>query len=222
MPFQPFDARAQLTVYRRNLPHWRQEGCTYFVTFRLADSIPRSVMLAWEEERRFWLMAHGIAGSLRTPASAEKYRLIDAKERHAFERNQAHQLHLELDQCHGKCLLARLEIQEDLQIALRHFHGERCRCGDWVVMPNHVHWLVTPLNGWKLEGLLNSIKGFVSAQASARGAKAGRMWQAESYDRIVRDRSELDAFRKYIAENPVKAHVAEGQYAIYRAEWAEA
>ena len=89
-------------------------------------------------------------------------------------------------------------------------------------MPNHVHWLVTPLNGWKLEGLLNSIKGFVSAQASARGAKVGRMWQAESYDRIVRDRRELDAFRKYIADNPGKAHVAEGQYAMYRAEWAEA
>lgn len=29
--------------YRRNLPHLRIEGATYFVTFRLADSIPESI-----------------------------------------------------------------------------------------------------------------------------------------------------------------------------------
>ena len=32
-----------MRVYERNLPHWRQEGGTYFVTFRLADSLPASV-----------------------------------------------------------------------------------------------------------------------------------------------------------------------------------
>ncbi|HSG71752.1 MAG TPA: hypothetical protein VLA12_15120, partial [Planctomycetaceae bacterium] len=29
-------------IYRRHLPHWRQEGATYFLTFRLADSIPQT------------------------------------------------------------------------------------------------------------------------------------------------------------------------------------
>ena len=52
IPFQPFNPRAEMTLYRRDLPHWRQEGCTYFVTFCLADSIPRSIWRAWQEERR--------------------------------------------------------------------------------------------------------------------------------------------------------------------------
>ncbi len=39
---KPFDPHASVRVYRRNLPHWRQDGCTYSVTFGLADAIPRS------------------------------------------------------------------------------------------------------------------------------------------------------------------------------------
>ena len=217
--FRPFRPYAPMTLYRRNLPHWRQEGCTYFATFRLADSIPRHRLLAWEEERRIWLAAHGINDGLRDPASAERYLPINERERRAFERRQAHRLHVELDHGHGSCLLALPEVREFLQTALQHFHGERCRCGDWVIMPNHVHWLVAPMNGWKLESVLNSIKGFVSVQASVRGIKAGRLWQAESYDRIVRSREELTAFQKYIEKNPAKAHVAAGRFAAYRADW---
>jgi hypothetical protein len=32
-----FDSEADFQVYRRKLPHWRQAGVTYFVTFRLAS-----------------------------------------------------------------------------------------------------------------------------------------------------------------------------------------
>jgi hypothetical protein len=46
--------------YRRNLPHLRIEGATYFVTFRLADSIPETIARQWQEERHQWLRAHGI------------------------------------------------------------------------------------------------------------------------------------------------------------------
>jgi type I restriction enzyme R subunit len=219
IPFQPYNPRAPVCSYRRNLPHWRQDGCTYFVTFRLADSIPRPILLEWETERKTWLAAHGITDGLCGPDAAERYRAIDARECRAFEKRQAHRLHLELDRSHGNCLLAQADIQEAVQVALGHFHGERCWCGDWVIMPNHVHWLLTPLSGWPLEGLLRSIKGFVSVTASAHGAKAGRLWQAESYDRIVRNRVELEAYRKYIATNPAKAHVKPGRFAVYQAEW---
>jgi len=30
-----------------NLPHWRQQGVTYFVTFRLADSLPQAKLDQW-------------------------------------------------------------------------------------------------------------------------------------------------------------------------------
>ena len=47
-----FDPEADFQVYRRNLPHWRQAGVKYFVTFRLADSLPTQKLAALKEEKR--------------------------------------------------------------------------------------------------------------------------------------------------------------------------
>jgi len=57
-PFVPLDENKAVRIYHRNLPHWRQEGVTYFVTFRLADSIPDHVRQGWEDEKGNWLKAH--------------------------------------------------------------------------------------------------------------------------------------------------------------------
>ncbi len=59
-PFVPFDECKAVRIYRRNLPHWRQDGTTYFVTFRLGDSLPRRVLDQWEYEKQLWLAARGI------------------------------------------------------------------------------------------------------------------------------------------------------------------
>ncbi len=58
--FRPFNPRGPLRNYVRNLPHWRQPGATYFVTFRLIDSIPSRVLAIWHEERNHWLRVRGI------------------------------------------------------------------------------------------------------------------------------------------------------------------
>jgi putative transposase len=57
--FQGLDPNKPLTVYERHLPHWRQDGATYFVTFRLADSLPQTKLdelaalkLEWEQRQK--------------------------------------------------------------------------------------------------------------------------------------------------------------------------
>jgi hypothetical protein len=40
--FRGLDPNLPIRFYQRHLPHWRQVGATYFVTFRLADSIPQA------------------------------------------------------------------------------------------------------------------------------------------------------------------------------------
>jgi hypothetical protein len=45
--FQPFNPDGELRIYVRSLPHWRQPGATYFVTFRQGDSIPERVLAEW-------------------------------------------------------------------------------------------------------------------------------------------------------------------------------
>ncbi len=59
IPFKAFNGRAEVRIYHHGtLPHWRQDGCTYFVTFRLADSLPQSVVAKLKEKRERWLARH--------------------------------------------------------------------------------------------------------------------------------------------------------------------
>jgi hypothetical protein len=58
VPFRGFDPYAEVPVVRRRLPHWRQICVTYFITFRLADSVPQSLLHQWRDERAAWLRSH--------------------------------------------------------------------------------------------------------------------------------------------------------------------
>src|SRR5215831_6304674 len=65
-----FDPHQPVSELQGNLPHWRQEGVTYFVTFRLADSIPQSTLDLWVRQRDDWLRRHS---EPRTPELREEY-----------------------------------------------------------------------------------------------------------------------------------------------------
>ncbi len=74
----------------------------------------------------------------------------------------------------------------------------------FVIMPDHIHLLITPGAHVTLERAMQCIKGGFSFRAKKELAFAGEMWQNSFYDRRVRDGVEFDQFLKYIQENPVK------------------
>ena len=77
----------------------------------------------------------------------------------------------------------------------------------FVVMPNHVHILLSPRID--LPKLTKSLKGFSARQANRiLGLTGTRFWQEESYDHLVRDQSEFESIRHYIEQNPVRAGLA--------------
>ena len=47
-----------IRIYIRHLPHWRQDGATYFVTFRLADSLPQAKLIELKNLRAHWEHTH--------------------------------------------------------------------------------------------------------------------------------------------------------------------
>ena len=219
--FIPFNRHAPIRMYRRNLPHWRPDGCTYFVTFRLKDSIPQSLVKAWRERDRLWCVAHGLDGELTEDELRDRYVAIPAVDRARYEGERARRLHIELDKCHGSCLLKLKVNQCQLEAPLMHHHGTRCYVGDYVIMPNHVHWLVCPREGEELEDILRSVKSYTARRLKGKREGVGA-WQRENYDRIVRDREELTRIRHYIGGNPVKAKLKSGAYRCYRCDWLNA
>lgn len=231
--FNAFNPHAEVRVYYRNLPHWRQAGATYFVTFRLGDSIPKQVLLRWREEDDLWFKAHEVE-RFSEPFSARKANGPEdrsTKRREEFTRRTARRMHVELDKCSGGCLFRDARVRDVLAGALAHFHGERWWLGDYVIMPNHVHGLFQPIpydgadrNGaehrsTELEDILASVKGFVSTRLTKLGFKQGIFWQQENYDRLVRDQEELTVWRKYIRQNPEKAKLDSGEFTWIECDW---
>lgn len=136
---------------RGYLPHLKAKGATYFVTFRLADTLPREVLDGYRFERAEILRRAEAAGRELTPA--DQRRLADL---------YSQQVESYLDAGHGQCWLKHKAIGRMVANALRHFDGERYDLHAWVVMPNHVHVVVTPREGATLSSILHSWKSFTA------------------------------------------------------------
>ncbi|TDU71470.1 type I restriction enzyme R subunit [Prosthecobacter fusiformis] len=217
----------QVPGYHRNLPHWRLAGAIYFVTFRLADSIPASVVMRWQQEEAVWLQSQGIHQDWRHQ-DKERFvmalRQIPLSERQGFERKQTRKFFVELDQCHGLCVLKEARAAQSVADALHFFHGQRLWLGDFVIMPNHVHVMVQMFEGCPLEEWLYSVKRFSARQLlkeqflkTSPVTRAGHLWQTESFDRIIRNRDELNRTRDYIQKNPAK--LKPGSFMHHKAAW---
>ncbi|MGC4052068.1 MAG: transposase [Paludibaculum sp.] len=77
----------------------------------------------------------------------------------------------------------------------------------WVLMPNHVHLLITPKIDPAIS--LHDLKGSSAREANKRlGRKGQPFWQEESFDHLVRHPGEFRRIVTYIRENPVRAGLA--------------
>lgn len=189
-----FNPNSEVEIAIRNLPHWHQDGVMYFVTFRLADALPKSKLEQLERERKAWNTNH------TEP--------LNHDEKVEFDRLFNERVEEWLDAGSGSCCLHSPDIAKVVGDALRHFDGERYRLDHWVVMPNHVHVLLIPLGKNKLGEILHSWKSFTATKINyLLGVTGQQLWLHDSYDHIVRSEKQLFHFRQYIDENPQKANV---------------
>ena len=196
-----FDEYGGIDATRRNLPHWQQDGKLYFVTWRLANSLPQEALAQLEADRAAWVRLHGnVLVRHLSPALREEWY-------HLFHRR----VQRWLDAGAGSCVLRRAEVRRIMIDALHFFEGQRYRLGSFAIAGNHVHVLVAPMPGIDLSDVLHSWKSFTAnAINKAIGAK-GRLWMDENFDRLVRDRVHLERVEAYIAR-----HERQGAYVELR------
>ena len=89
--------------------------------------------------------------------------------------------------------------------ALLHFDEARYRLHAWVVMPNHVHVLITPFEGFTLSTILHSWKSYTAKEANRLLHRNGQFWQEEYFDRYIRTEEHYRRAVEYIESNPVMA-----------------
>ena len=177
------------------LPHWtKASGGIYAVTFRLADSLPSVVLERLIRER----------DELRQEALHNPEGLIEEAERRLTHLFSA-RIEEYLDAGSGACWMKDGRIARMIAQSLIHFHQQRYALHAWCVMPNHVHVLVEPQQGWALPAILHGWKSFTAKQANRILGRTGTFWQPEYYDHLIRDESEYSHSVHYIEQNPTVA-----------------
>ncbi|MCL4540054.1 MAG: transposase [Bacteroidetes bacterium] len=209
---------------RGYLPHFECSEVIQHVTFHLADSLPRDVVVRLDEEIR------------SLPVDE-----LDPERRRKIE--------VWVDAGHGSCILREPAIAEMVQGSLLFFDGRRYRLIAWVIMPNHVHVLFQPIMGWTVAKIVASWKKFTarkicdflragarqganqeigdprkkesanreigdprgeeSADQEIGGPRGKSVWHREYWDRYMRDETHFYRTIEYIHQNPVKAGLVE-------------
>ena len=188
---------------RGYLPHVKREGASYFVTFRLADSLPKAVLLGIQAERAERLHQFSVQQDAANKNSAPPSTPETLEE---IERDYFRKLEAYLDKGRGECSLKRPDIAELVADALRFFADKRYRLDAWVVMPNHVHAVLWPMPNFTLSGIVQSWKRFTAREANKLlNRTGGAFWQPEAFDHWIRNDVEHARCCRYVINNPVKA-----------------
>lgn len=212
MPIRVYDPQDDCSIVERRLPHWSQAYTMCFITWRTWDSMPAEVVARWQKERADDLRNNGIAPTKDWRQSLYQ-RGDDFAER--LLTRFSDRWHEHLDNCHGRCVLARPELARIVEEGLLHFDRDRYELTDFVIMPNHVHLLVSFPDRSAMLAQCESWKQHSARQLNRELKRSGRFWQQDAFDHLVRSSDQFAYLRKYIADNSTKARLPPGRFIHY-------
>ena len=193
--------------YHRRLPHIQPEGATFFVTSRLAGSLPEDVVERLHRKRDL--------------IDEELSKIADKRERdekaYLLSRRLFSKWDSALDNSNtGIRHLANPKIANLVVESLHFRDGKMYELIAYCIMPNHAHIVFTPLEESKgkyfsLSKIMHSLKRHTAHEANLILGRSGTFWQHENYDHFARDNAELERIVKYVLYNPVKANLVKEQ-----------
>ncbi len=195
----PYD---EIITHQNRLPHWEQDDCTYFLSFRLADSLPASLLAGWQEEQSTWLKMNP------QPWSQDQQQ----QEHHMLFSQRREQW---LDQGHGECHLRNATLRETVEKAI-FAASEGNTIWSLVLMPNHAHALLSlrDFREGSLGKLMKSWKGASGRAGNQLLGRNGSFWAKDYFDRMIRDERHFANCARYIHRNPEKARCREGEFTL--------
>ena len=109
--------------------------------------------------------------------------------------------------------------KEQVAAALHHFDGQRYELLAYVVMNDHVHVLLSPMPSDELTKIVHSWTSYTALKINELLHQEGSLWQAEYFDRIMRDENEVLEKAQYILNNPQKRWPEVADYKYVWCKW---
>ncbi len=187
-------------IYQGDLPHIQPPGAILFITFRLAESLPKEILHNISDE--YARLTHIISkdGIDIQDAVKQRLKLIFKYDNYLHMSNT------------GPHYLKDPEIANMVCDAI-HFHDEKMyKLFAYCVMSNHVHIVLKPNHIEENEyvpmsKIMHSIKSYTASEANKILRRKGQFWMNESFDHYVRSDQSFDRIIKYVIDNPVEANL---------------
>ena len=187
--------------YWRNLPHKLPLGNKFFITTRLVDSVPQSVIQQFELEQK-----------LAIKFIEESYLSTDDRKTQIgkqWKRNFANfDKYLDAN-AEGNHWLKQDEIAKIVSDTLHYWDKKRYDLVGFTIMSNHIHLII---DTWDTENydetvttIMQSIKRHTARQSNILLNREGQFWQHESYDHLIRNEREFKNIINYTVQNSVSA-----------------
>ena len=167
---------------RRSLPHYDNDKVYQFITYRLHDSVPQSVIDYWIDK---------LSITAETKDNKDSYERLKLQE-NIFKYE---------DQGYGECYLNNPEVYQVVKATFLHFDKLRYDLIEWIIMPNHVHVLIRPFEGESLYKIVQSWKSYTAKKANIILNRKGKFWMENYYDRYIRNEQHFFKVIRYIQNN---------------------
>lgn len=184
--------------YRRNLPHIHPPNAVFFFTYNLQGAVPKHVIDGWKTELE--IVREGMIRSGLSPAEVEReYQQLKQRQFVRYEKY--------LDRMDSGPRFLKQHAAAKVVIDSIAFLA---RAGDWKpicysIMPNHVHLMAHRIQ--HVQDTLKRHKSFTAKQLNqiVPERTGGQVWQRETFDHYLRNRSQCAQKVLYVLLNPVKA-----------------
>ena len=194
-----------MPFYRRNLPHWQEPGAEYFVTFRLAGSLPKNVIRQLKESR----------DNFKKNLS---HKTDYQSKNRQFEVSLFKKYEFLLDgQGTGPLWLSNKKVAEIVVEAIHFRDNKEYDLYAFCIMSNLVHLVFRDLHSnhedqmkegaFPVTKIMQGLKSYTGLIANRELNRTGSFWHEESYDRLIRNVKELNNAIQYTLNNPVKINL---------------
>jgi putative transposase len=193
------------THYQRNLPHIQPKNGVFAVTICLKGSLPKTKIKALRDARDF-----KIKEAEESKASDAEIQQLIKKERDLYFG----MFDALLDEVStGPTWLKKPEIAQIVVESLNFINNKWCKIVAFCIMSNHIHIVLYKCEK-QLYEILGSMKRYTATRANEvlygkcpKGQQHPTFWLDESYDHLIRNRTDFHNQVQYVLNNPVKAQL---------------